>query len=248
MPEEDIPGRRRFVKFCASAMATVAAHPESLAAANKHYQPYERVLLVGSDQTPVQPDKLEAGENYMFFYPLATTPCFLLNLGRPVSTPRLLHSTSGEAYHWPGGVGRNRSVVSFSAICAHKMSHPSRSVSFINYRSEEVQFADSNMNTQRRSGVIYCCSEGSVYDPADGARVLGGPAPQPLATVVLEHDAETDLLYAVGTAGGTMFKPYFEKFWHRLELEFGTENIQRPVEHTTRVTKVSAFSRQRVLC
>ena len=34
----------------------------------------------------------------------------------------------------PGGIGRDKSVVSFSAICAHKLSHPSRNISFINYR------------------------------------------------------------------------------------------------------------------
>ena len=49
--------------------------------------------------------------------------------------------------------------------------------------------------------MIHCCSEHSEYDPATGARVLGGPAPQPLSAILLEHDKSNDYLYAVGTLG-----------------------------------------------
>ena len=34
---------------------------------------------------------------------------------------------------------------------------------------------------RRRGSVIHCCADHSVYDPAAGARVVAGPAPQPLA-------------------------------------------------------------------
>ena len=40
--------------------------------------------------------------------------------------------------------------------------------------------------------VIHCCADHSVYDPAEGARVVSGPAPQPLAAILLEHDAADD--------------------------------------------------------
>jgi len=42
--------------------------------------------------------------------------------------------------------------------------------------------------------VIHCCSEHSQYDPAEGARVVAGPAPQPLAAILLDHDPASDAL------------------------------------------------------
>ena len=42
-------------------------------------------------------------------------------------------------------------MVAFSAICAHKMSHPAPSVSFINYRHGEVKFRNSNDEIEQRS-------------------------------------------------------------------------------------------------
>ena len=100
-----------------------------------------------------------------------------MDLGKPVTTPHALKTHDGAAYSWPGDVGNGRSMVSFSAICAHRMSHPAPEVSFINYRHGKIDFTDKDYELQSRSGLIYCCSEGSVYDPGDGARVLGGPCP-----------------------------------------------------------------------
>ena len=70
--------------------------------------------------------------------------------------------------------------------------------------------------------VIFCCSEKSVYDPAGGARVLGGPARQPLATILLQSDPESGALSALGTVGGEMYDAFFEKFAFRLALEHET--------------------------
>ena len=132
-----------------------------------------------------------------------------MDLGKSVTTPHALKTHDGAAYSWPGGVGNGRSMVSFSAICAHRMSHPAPEVSFINYRHGKIDFTDKNYELQSRSGLIYCCSEGSVYDPGDGARVLGGPAPQPLATILLKHHSNDDTLSAYGVLGGNMFIPCF---------------------------------------
>jgi hypothetical protein len=62
--------------------------------------------------------------------------------------------------------------------------------------------------------------------------VIDGPAPQPLAAVLLEWDASSDQLHAVGTRGGEMFDAFFEKYAMKLELETGsglrtTERRQR---------------------
>src|SRR5690606_7160076 len=126
---------------------------------------------------------------------------------------------------WSGGIGPQRSVVAFSAICAHKMTHPARQVSFINYRHSPATFRDSDYRTAERAQVIYCCSEKSVYDATAGARVLGGPAPQPLATILLEQDGD-GTLYAVGTEGGALFDAFFERFSSRLSLELRTEDVR----------------------
>ena len=77
--------RRGFVKLCATAAAAVGANPELLAQPGGQIKEYERVLLVDTEGSPVRPDGLQAGESYVFHYPYATTPCFLLNLGAPTA-------------------------------------------------------------------------------------------------------------------------------------------------------------------
>ena len=240
--------RRHFVKLCAATATTVAGAPEALATTSDHHALFDPVQLVTPDNAPLRATALETGETYLFFFPHVTTPCFLMDLGKPVTTPHALKTHDGAAYSWPGGVGNGRSIVSFSAICAHRMSHPAPEVSFINYRHGKIDFTDKDYELQSRSGLIYCCSEGSVYDPGDGARVLGGPAPQPLATILLEHHSSDDTLNAYGVLGGNMFIPYFEKFWHRLELSFGTENIRDQVNIKTTVVKLSDFTDWQVMC
>jgi arsenite oxidase small subunit len=240
--------RRQFVKICATAAATVGSNPAVLATTSTTALTFNRVQLLNEFDQPLKLSELSVGENYLFFYPYVSTPCFLVDLGRAVDPTGNLKTADGESYSYRGGVGANRSVVAFSAICAHKMSHPSRNISFINYRSETVQFWDNRDKTQTRDSVIYCCSEGSVYDPAQGCEVLGGPAPQPLAAIVLEHDEATDGVFAVGTAGGTMFAPYFEKFWHRLQLEFETENVEQKVTGATPIVRLQDYCRRQVLC
>ena len=84
-------------------------------------------------------------------------------------------------------------------------------------------------------------------DPAQGGRVLAGPAPQPLAAVLLEWDARTDLLHAVGTQGGEMFDAFFEKYAFRLEMELG-QRAKSPAAGTTVVKPASEYSRQWQSC
>ncbi len=240
--------RRGFVKLCASAAAAVGAHPEVLAQGSGQIKHYERVLLVDSGGTPVEADSLNVGESYIFNYPYATTPCFLLNLGKPTLRDTSLSTEAGARYVWQGGCGPQRSVVAFCAICAHKMSHPARAVSFINYRHENVSFRDAKEKSAERSQVIYCCSEKSVYDPADGARVLGGPAPQPLAAIALEHDESSNYIYAVGTSGGEMYQKFFDTFAFRLALEYETADIRKPTSNVAEVVGIAEYSRTQKMC
>src|SRR5438552_3337692 len=82
--------------------------------------------------------------------------------------------------------GARRSIVAYSAICAHKLAYPTREISFIRYQEQPSKTS--------KGGVIHCCAEHSVYDPAAGARVVSGPAPQPLAAIVLDYDPDQDAL------------------------------------------------------
>ena len=240
--------RRRFVKLCAAAAMTAGANPALLAREGATARLYDRAALIDVEGAPITARRLESGHSYVFNYPYATTPCFLLNLGRAISTPVELSTEAGEPYLWPGGAGEDRSVVAFSAICAHRMSHPAREVSFINYRHGKVRYRDSGGRPREANGVIFCCSERSVYDPADGARVLGGPAKQPLATILLQSDPQTGALSALGTLGGEMYDAFFEKFAFRLALEHETGDVGRPVGATSVVMDIEEYSRTIMQC
>jgi len=241
--------RRSFVKLCATAAATVGLTPGVLAQAGAApLKRYARVRLTDVNDRPLRASALESGRTYVFNYPHVTTPCFLIDLGRAVPGAVNLRTEAGDDYLWPGGVGPASSVVSFSAICAHKMTHPAKSVSFINYRHGEVSFRDRDSKLVKRDGVIFCCSEKSVYDPARGATVLGGPAKQPLCTILLEHDAGEDALYALGSYGGEMFDRFFATFTPRLQLEWGMSDVTAAVTASARAVPIEDYSRTQMLC
>jgi Rieske Fe-S protein len=241
--------RRGFVKLCASAVAGITASPELLAREDQQYHPYQRVSLIDPhSHQAINAGSLEVGETYIFNYPYISTPCFLIDLGRTVKGGKQLKTSDGKHYRWQGGTGPKRSIVAFSAICAHKMSHPAPSVSFINYRHGEVRFRSSDDTIEERSGVIYCCSENSVYDPASGGLVLGGPAPQPLAAIELEYDAKTDGIFATGTIGGEMFDAYFRNFHDRLVLQLERTDIDSALTDTTELMPLREYSRNVISC
>lgn len=231
--------RRDFVKLCA-ASAAGATLPTPAEAATLKARLYRRVTLVDERAQPVRASALGTGVNYVFDYPFAATPCFLLRLAKPAAGGVDLRTEGGGAYRWEGGVGPERSIVAYSAICAHKLTYPTRQVSFIGYRDGPSPVAGAGR-------VITCCSDRSVYDPAAGARVVSGPAPQPLATILLEHDAKTDGLAAVGTFGGEMFDQFFQKFGFRLQLEMG-DRAKSAVDGRAVLRELATYSAQWAQC
>jgi arsenite oxidase small subunit len=229
--------RRAFIKFCAASAAAAGA-PAVSADARPHL--YRRVRLVAENGAPLRARDLPANRSLIFHYPYATTPCFLLNLGRPAKAAARLRTVDDKPYEWRGGVGAQRSIVAYSAICAHKLTYPTRDISFISFRAEK-----SLGNKFAR--VIHCCSEHSQYDPAAGGRVLAGPAPQPLAAILLEHDPARDEIHAVGTLGGEMFEEFFVKYAFRLSLENGGA-ARRVVDGVSPVTPLERYCKQQVKC
>jgi Rieske Fe-S protein len=229
--------RRNFVFACAASALTT-----SLGAAPADATPrrYARALLVGPGGKPLRAQAVPANRNFIFHYPYAGTPCFLLNLGKPTRESAVLRTAEAGTYQWPGGVGAGRSIVAYSAICAHRLTYPTREISFISYRDERS--AGSSF-----AHVIHCCSEHSQYDPAEGAKVVAGPAPQPLAAILLEYDPATDGVYAVGTLGGELFNEFFNKYEFRLALEYGG-NARAAVKGSCMVSELEHYCRQQVKC
>jgi arsenite oxidase small subunit len=230
--------RRDFLKACAAGAAGLSAAP--VLAADARPQFYQRALLVDAKGQPLRTKAIPANRNLIFHYPYASTPCFLLNLGKPAKASAQLKTADNQPYEWRGGVGAARSVVAYSAICAHKLTYPTRDISFISFRTETSA-------RNRLGNVIHCCSEHSQYDPAEGAKVLAGPAPQPLAAILLEWDTAKDEIFAVGTLGGEMFNEFFTKFEFRLAMEHNGA-ARNAVSGSCVVQRLDSYCRQQVKC
>ena len=244
----DPTGRRSFLKGCVAAAGMVTIQPELLAQDGRTVKSYEKSLLVNGRGEAMTSASFEQDNCYVFHYPFVSTPCFLINIGRQVKGGTPIEGANDVNYIWPGGVGPNRSMVAFSAICSHKMSYPTKTMSFINYRRETVNYRDKQSRFQAGTGLIYCCSERSAYDPANGGEVLGGPAPQPLTTIILEYDSEQDRYFATGTLGPEMYPGFFEKFGFRLAMDLKITDITALTTNQTEVRHRDEFSAQRVEC
>jgi arsenite oxidase small subunit len=229
--------RREFVAFCAASAAAAATQA---VAADAQPRLYTKARLVDERGAPLLAKAIPPERNLIFHYPYEGTPCFLLNLGRPAAPAARLKTADERAYEWSGGVGPARAIVAYSAICAHKLTYPTRDISFISYRAERSP-------RNRFGSVIHCCSEHSQYDPAQGARVVAGPAPQPLAAVLLDWNSSTDEIHAVGTLGGEMFNEFFEKYAFRLQMEHGAA-AHAAVSGSCKVLALEHYCRQQVKC
>ncbi|HET7096960.1 MAG TPA: hypothetical protein VFJ68_06175 [Casimicrobiaceae bacterium] len=201
---------------------------------------YDRAALVDQFGDPLRVKRLKDETNYVFQFPYASTPCFLLKLDRQVDAKATLKREDGSTYEWRGGVGPNRSIVAFSAICAHKLAYPTRDVSFIRYQRQS--------SSKSVAQAIHCCAEHSVYDPASGARVVSGPAPQPLAAILLDYDPAQDTVFAVGTIGAEQFDAFFTKYEFKLAMEYGEGKARRSVGAKTVVKELAQYCRQTIQC
>ena len=233
--------RRRFMETCSGALlcSTLAETALAAGAAGAPRQ-YQRTRLMDETGAPLRASEIPPRRNLVFAYPYVATPAFLLNLGKQPAKAAQLADGSGNGYRWPGGVGPARSIVAFAAICAHQLAYPAREISFISFR-------DQAGGANRRGDVIHCCAEHSQYDPAAGARVLAGPAPQPLTAILLEYDAGEDTLTATGTLGGEVYDAFFAKYDFKLGMEHGGRQRDL-VSGETRVQPLEKVCRQQVRC
>jgi arsenite oxidase small subunit len=235
--DPDDPGRRALMREAACVAGAWAASGALPAVAGEP-QRHPRSLLVDAFGDPFLARRVKPGEPHLFNYPFVAAPVFLMALDAAVAGGAALETEAHQRYTSPVGVGPAKSIVAFSAICAHKLMYPTPALSFIGVRKG---FAGEPAQ------VIHCCGDNSRYDPAQGARVMAGPAPQPLAAVLLEWDAKTDHLHAVGTRGGEMFKAFFDKYAFKLETELGSR-AQAASGATTVVQPASSYSKQWQSC
>jgi len=226
--------RRDFNRLCGGLLAGAASASGSAMAQT---QAYPRSALVYDNNQAVTVESLQPGTSCVFSYPYVTTPCFVVRL----------KSSAQKRDNWQGGVGDDQSVVAFSAICSHKMSHPAKPISHINYRADALSFFDSAGNKQEQEELISCCSERSVYDPSDGARVMSGPAPVPLAAIALEI-ADDGGLVAIGSSGADQYDRFLTKFGFRLAMEYGVTDIRARTGSQTVAVLAEQFSSQQIRC
>ncbi|WP_151901239.1 Rieske 2Fe-2S domain-containing protein [Sulfurimonas hydrogeniphila] len=186
------------------------------------YTSYKKVQLSDAEGKPLLASQLDKEVNYVFNYPYAGTSCMLIALPHPTEKNVKLTSEDGVQYIWKGGVGKERNIVAFSSICPHQLTHINKSDTFISYLKTggKTMGCTKSMPCHDKGEVIVCGSHLSVYDPKKGAKVLGGPAPQPLASIVLEHH-DDDTLWAVGVLGPDKFHEFFRAFKPELKEQYG---------------------------
>ncbi len=231
--------RRNFIGSCTAGAACLSGATVPAFAAEAKPRPYARALLVDEAGNPLKAAALQPLTNYVFHYPYVATPVFLLDLGR-AAAPRSLNTSRHDAYAWPGGIGPQRSVVAFSAICAHRLVYPTPQVSFISFRKHRAQRGVQD-------GLIHCCSEHSQYDPGRGAQVVSGPAAQPLCAVLLEYRPGDDSLTAYATLGGELFDEFFRKYEMKLRIDVGA-TARNAVSERTVVQALDKFCRNAIQC
>ena len=232
--------RRRFVRLATGLFALGAAPFLSGGGEAAAAKRYHRVRLVDAQGNGIKAAALEEDESYLFFYPYKGTPCFLLNLG--AGRDRLPPASAcDDSCGWPGGSGAERSIVAYAAICTHQVTRPSPSKSFINY-------SHKGGKSDEASGRITCCLHGSIFDPAQGGKVVGGPAPQPLTAIELDYDEKTDEIHAVGTYGGEVFKAYFKAYRRELRKEFGPALARQESSGEAVVMRLSDYTKRQFFC
>ena len=231
--------RRDVLHWAARVSAACLAGPLPLVQAQSPLvpRPYGRSLLVDKLGRPFKSRQLAVGEPHIFQYPYQSTPVFLMALPG-AAEPVALSNANKQAYQSLAGTGPARSIVAYSAICAHKLMYPTPALSFINIRKGQAG---------EPVHVVHCCGDNSRYDPTHGGKVISGPAPQPLAMIALGWDAASDELHAVGTLGGEMFQSFFEKYEFRLNLDHGAKALA-PSANTTVVEPAAQYSRQMQSC
>ncbi len=213
------PSRRAFLKglligIGVVAVATAVPMINSLNPTPVYLKKFPWMIIVDSNGQPIQASNIPVNdpEILLFQYPMLGDITFLINMGdennNPVTIPPVTVTIpeTGKTYTFPGGVGPNKSIVAYSAICQHLGCVPPEihfypPKYFAPGGTPPSYLPPDAYNAAVSAGaksVIHCDCHGSTYDPWHGAAVLTGPTVRPLPYVQLYWDSATDYLYAVG--------------------------------------------------
>ena len=173
--------RRTFLKLAAAAggAITIAALLSTLKAGT--FVPPPTTTAAWPTVTVTNINKLTNLTPVVFYYPLTSTPNYLVKLGVAAT----------------GGIGPEKDIVAFSAICQHLGCE----YGFVAPGGSPP----CNAAYKATMSMGYCCCHGSQYDFVHGAKVIGGPAPRPVPMVQLQLNSATGDISAVGMQPPTIF-------------------------------------------
>ncbi len=219
--------RRNFLKVVGATGAMIAVSPSTItgelhASDGAMFQAFEKVQLVDAAGAPIKASSLTKEVNYVFNYPFASTPAILLDLPDATSKDVELTAACGDKFIWKGGVGSKKTIVAYSAICAHQMAHPTPDDSFLQYckKGQATMSYDGSGDVKGVGGVMVCSSHLAAYDVTRGCKNLNETAPEPLASIIIEVAAD-DTMWASAVLGGDKFHAYFKAFKPELKKYYG---------------------------
>ena len=235
--------RRNFLKVSATSAMAVAIAPSLItqklyAEDGSMFQTFERVQLKDTEGNPLKSKALVKEENYVFMYPHAATPAIMVDLPEATQKDVKLKAEDGTEYVYKGGAGANGTIVAYSAICQHQLTHPTAKMTMFQY----VPTTGKTL-AYEKAGVFVCTSHLAAYDPKEGGKVVGGPAKQGLASIILEVDAE-DNIWAVAVLGPVKFQEFFDAFKQDLKKEHGRKGAKKLVKEEVKVQKLTDFTKE----
>lgn len=235
--------RRNFLRLSATSAMAVAIAPSLItqklyAEDGSLFQAFEKVQLKDADGNPLKSKALVKEENYVFMYPHAATPALMVDLPEPAAKDIKLKAEDGTEYVYKGGTGENGTIVAYSAICAHQLTHPTAAMTMFQY----VPTTGKTL-AYDKPGVFVCSSHLAAYDPKQGGKVLGGPANQGLASIILEIDAE-DNIWAVAVLGPVKFQEFFDAFKQELKKVHGRRGAKKLTTGEVKVQPLKNFTAQ----
>ncbi len=155
--------RRKFLRNTAIGGAAVASATAG-APANAE-TPGKSLAYQGYPVLPIaEAAGLKNASATVFHYPDRASPCLLIKTGSAV----------------PGGVGPQRDIVAFSALCTHMGCH--------------VAY-DPGTQT------LKCPCHFSVFDPENGGQMVCGQATENLPQIELSYDTRNGRITAIGVRG-----------------------------------------------
>ena len=237
--------RRGFLKLSGTTAAAIVVAPSLITETLKAddgslYKSYEKVMLQDKDGKPLKSANLVKEENYVFNFPHVSTPCILVELGEATVKGVTLSADDGTEYRFKGGHGKNNSIVAYSAICPHQLTHPQPDTTFFQY----VPTGTKTLAYDKAVGGVFVCSSHlSAFTPKDGGKRVTGPATEGLTQIVLEID-DNDVIWAVGALGPNKFHEYLKAFKGEFKKYYGNKRkAKKLVKKEAKVVTLKNFSK-----